>query len=293
MSFAAGGFAPLERRPLLDLDPGLAELLPPDRRQLAGRSLYVDVRHISRGPLDLARLHAVSPANIGFLLVDGMVSREVILGDTVSAELLGPGDLIRPWDLAAGGELLKTRVRWSVVSEHADAALLDRRFAVELNSHPGVNVALIDRLNARAARLAITQAISQLQRVDRRLMALFTHLSERWGRMTADGMVLPLRLSHRMLGHLIGARRPTVSAAIGELARAGELVRLPNGSWLVRGGPAVHAGPAAPQIEPRHPVLVAQPRRHEPRAQPAEVPVLGGRFTRTPAHADAPAAAAR
>ena len=291
MSFAAGGFAPLERRPLLDLDPGLAELLPPDRRQLAGRSLYVDVRHISRGPLDLARLHAVSPANIGFLLVDGMVSREVILGDTVSAELLGPGDLIRPWDLAAGGELLETQVRWSVVSEHADAALLDRRFAAELNSHPEVNVALIDRLNARAARLAITQAISQLQRVDQRLTALFAHLSERWGRMTADGVVLPLRLSHRMLGHLIGARRPTVSSAIGELARAGELVRLPNESWLVRCGPAAHGRPAAPQIKPRRPVLVAQTLRNESRAQPVEDPVFGGRFVRAPAQADVPAAA--
>jgi CRP/FNR family transcriptional regulator, cyclic AMP receptor protein len=201
MPFAAAGFSPSERRPLLDLDPGLAELLPPDHRPPAARSLYVDVRQLSRGPLDLARLHAASPTNIGLLLVDGMVSREVILGDTVSAELLGPGDLIRPWDLAAGGEMLETRVRWSVVSEHADTALLDRRFAAELSSHPEINVALIDRLNARAARVATTQAISQLQRVDRRLTALFTHLSERWGRMTADGVVLPLRLSHRMLGN--------------------------------------------------------------------------------------------
>jgi hypothetical protein len=31
------------------------------------------------------------------LVIDGAIARNVELGDTISTELLGPGDLIRPW----------------------------------------------------------------------------------------------------------------------------------------------------------------------------------------------------
>ena len=79
---------------------------------------------------------------------------------------------------------------------------------------------LLDRLSERSERLAITQAISQLRRVDRRLLTLFWHLAERWGRVGTDGVVVPLALTHRMLGQLVGARRPTVSSALRELASA-------------------------------------------------------------------------
>ena len=55
--------------------------------------------------------------------------------------------------------------------------------------------------------------------------------------MTSDGVAIPLTLSHRMLGQLVGARRPTVSTAIGELAERGELVRRADGTWLLKGDP--------------------------------------------------------
>jgi CRP/FNR family transcriptional regulator, cyclic AMP receptor protein len=50
-------------------------------------------------------------------------------------------------------------------------------------------------------------------------------------------VVVPLALTHRILGQLVGARRPTVSTALSELAERGELVRRPDGSWLLRGDP--------------------------------------------------------
>jgi hypothetical protein len=85
--------------------------------------------------------------------------------------------------------------------------------------------------------LAVNQAISQLNRVDRRLLTLFWHLAERWGRMTPGGVLIPLTLSHRMLSQLIGARRPTVSTALGELAREQRLRRVDDGTWLLGGEP--------------------------------------------------------
>ena len=116
-------------------------------------------------------------------------------------------------------------------------AVLDRRFAAEMAQWPEITAALFDRLSERSLRLATTQAISQLTRVDRRLKALFWHLAERWGRVGGDGVVIPLALTHRILGQLVGARRPTVSTALSELAERDELVRRGDGSWLLRGDP--------------------------------------------------------
>src|SRR5262249_56356354 len=103
-------------------------------------------------------------------------------------------------------------------------ALLDRRTAAMLSRYPEINAVIVDRLSERAQRLTITQAISQLNRVDRRLLALFWHLAERWGRVARHAIAVPLVLSHRLIGELVGARRPTVSTAPAQLARAQQLV---------------------------------------------------------------------
>jgi hypothetical protein len=169
-------------------------------------------------------------------VLSGVLAREVLVSDTVSTELLGPGDVIRPWRLHDAASLLLHSVRWSVLSP-SRIALLDRRLGVQLGRYPEVNAALLDRVNERAVRLALTQAISQLNRVDRRLLALFWHLAERWGRMTPEGVAVPMTLSHRMLGQLVGARRPTVSTALALLAREGELLRRDDGTWLLGGTP--------------------------------------------------------
>jgi CRP/FNR family cyclic AMP-dependent transcriptional regulator len=221
---------------LLDVDPDLGALLAPDRRTAAREALQVELMRVGAGPWDAERLAATSPDHMGLLLITGVVTREVIVADTVSTELLGPGDLLRPWALDTSEPMLQTAVRWSALAE-SRMALLDRRFASSLGQFPEVGAVLLDRVNARAHRLATTQAISQVNRVDRRLLALFWHLAERWGRMTGDGVVIGLTLSHRMLGQLVGARRPTVSVALGDLARRDELVRRPDGTWLLKGEP--------------------------------------------------------
>jgi hypothetical protein len=107
--------------------------------------------------------------------------------------------------------------------------------------------------------LAITQAISQLTRVDRRLLTLFWHLAERWGRVGTDGVVVPLALTHRTLRQLVGARRPTVSSALRELREHDELVRGRDGSWLLRGAPPALATRFT--LPHRHPNDLLRPTR--------------------------------
>ena len=188
---------------------------------------------------------------IGLLVLDGVISRELIIADTVSVELLGPGDLIRPWPAADRTRLLRVDVRWWVLSS-TTVAVLDRRVAAELAAWPEIVARLLDRLTERSERLAITQAISQLTRVDRRLLALFWHLAERWGRVGTDGVVIPLALTHRMLGQLVGAARPTISTALSELRERDELVRRPDGSWLLRGQPPTPTLARTPRFSSRH-----------------------------------------
>ena len=136
-------------------------------------------------------------------------------------------------------------IRWNALSS-VRLGLIDRRTTVALGRFPEIGAVIVDRLSERAQRLAVTQAISQLNRVDRRLLALFWHLAERWGRVARDGIAVPLVLSHRLIGELVGARRPTVSTALAELARDGQLVRREDGTWLLTGEPV--AVPMAAEV---------------------------------------------
>jgi CRP/FNR family transcriptional regulator, cyclic AMP receptor protein len=253
-------------RPLLQLDPELGQLLAPERRAAAERELRVRVITFPVGEWDGGRLADADPTHLGLLLVEGVLAREVVLSDTVSTELLGPGDIVRPWHLEGPPELLPVEVRWNALAA-VRLGLIDRRAAAQLSRYPEIGAVIVDRLSERAQRLTITQAISQLNRVDRRLLALFWHLAERWGRVSRDGIAVPLALSHRLIGELVGARRPTVSTALAELAREGQLMRREDGTWLLTGEPISTAASASAAE------VIRQRRRLMPMsAEPEQIP---------------------
>jgi CRP-like cAMP-binding protein len=94
-------------------------------------------------------------------------------------------------------------------------------------------VRLVDRAILRSRHLALELAIIQQRRVDQRLRMLFWHLADRWGHVTGHGVRVVAPLTHALLAELVAARRPTVSAALGELAEAGEIVRAGD-EWILR-----------------------------------------------------------
>jgi hypothetical protein len=244
-------------QPLLGLDPDLGVLLSPERLQAAGEELHVRVAGLDPGAWHPARMCGTSPANVGLLVLSGIVSREICVHDAPSAELLGPGDIIRTWQADTPPAMLGTSVRW-VALGRTTLALLDRDTALALRRYPEVMTVVLDRLNARAERLAVTQAISQITGVETRVEALLWHLSERWGRIGSDGVIVPLALSHRMIGSLVGARRPTVSTAIAQLVQQSRIARREDGSWVLT-GPRLPAPAAA-----RHLELAGDVQAHEP-----------------------------
>jgi CRP/FNR family transcriptional regulator, cyclic AMP receptor protein len=221
---------------LLDVDPDLGALLGEPRHAQAQRELVVRTHRLGVGWWDVSRCADAAAEYLGLLIVQGVVARHLMIADQVSTELLGAGDLLRPWPSSGRTTLVPVPVGWYVLSR-STLAVLDRRFAADLARYPEVTTTLFDRLSERSLRLATSQAISQLTCVDRRLMALLWHLAERWGRVSGAGVIVPLRLTHAILGQLVGARRPTVSTALAKLIERGELVRRPDGTWLLRGDP--------------------------------------------------------
>jgi CRP-like cAMP-binding protein len=221
---------------LLDADPDLGQLLGDEERDEARRMLVVRHHVVEPGPWDGERLRDAGPENVGLLMLDGLMTRELALADNVSGELLGPGDVVRPWQAGGPERLVPFGIRWTVL-EPTRLAVLDRRFTVTLARFPQVNAMLIDRLTERSQRLSLMQAISQLNGVDRRLLTLFWHLAERWGRVTAAGVTVTVTVPHRVIAQLVGARRPTVSTALSQLADRGELLRQADGKWLLTGAP--------------------------------------------------------
>jgi CRP/FNR family transcriptional regulator, cyclic AMP receptor protein len=240
MSFSNGGSplvpdSALTPIPLLDAEPDLGRLLAPDRLAAARRRLVARRHAIPAGPWADPRLERAHPDHLGLLIIDGLLAHEVVMADTVSTHLIGPGDIVRPWQCADPGRLLRATRRWTVLAP-AQTAVLDARLAATLAPFPEVTAMIVDRMAEQMRRMAVAQAIGRLTGVDRRLLALFWHLAERWGRVAPQGVAVPLVLSHSVLADLVGARRPTVSTALGKLADRGELRRLPDG-WLLSGEP--------------------------------------------------------
>jgi CRP/FNR family transcriptional regulator, cyclic AMP receptor protein len=255
------------------LDPDLGCSVPSERAAWARRDVAVRVAVLRRGPWPVQRPTAFDPGDLGLLIVDGLVGREVVADDVTTMELLGAGDIVVPWQEPADFPLLRAVVRWSVLAD-ARVALLDRAVAGRLVAHPEIVAALMERCSSRARRLAVMQAIAQMNRVDRRLLTLLWHLAERWGRVTVAGVHVPLRLSHRMLAQLVGARRPTVSTALGELTHAGEISRRPDGTWLLTGEPVGTPDERSTRfVAPRRHMLAVEPR-HDPR-RPQSTHMLG------------------
>jgi hypothetical protein len=78
--------------------------------------------------------------------------------------------------------------------------------------------------------------------VEDRILVLLWHLADRWGRVRPEGVTVPVRLTHEMLGKLVGARRPSVTTAVNELIQREQIARADDGGWLLLGPPPGEVG---------------------------------------------------
>lgn len=169
----------------------------------------------------------------GYLVLSGMLLRRVLVGEGRSVELLGSDDLLLP---ARDEPASFTRVEWEVVAP-ASLAVLDLRSSSPLTRRPGITAAVVDRAIDRSRFLAMQSAIMSIVGIEERLRLLLWALAERWGRPVPGGAEIDLDVPQGILAEMVGARRPTVSQALGELCERG-LVESPGpGRWVLRGEP--------------------------------------------------------
>ena len=151
-------------------------------------------------------------------------------------ELLGPGDVIGPW-VGSGQELTLPSVPTTAVVSKARIALLDRRFAIRTARWPEIHAALMHRLIVRARRGSLQSAINALSRIEERLEVTLWELAYRFGRVTPDGIMLDLPLTHSQMAEMVAAQRPSVSTAFTRLQDHGRIVHAARHRWLLLGEP--------------------------------------------------------
>lgn len=180
---------------------------------------------------------------LGLLVLEGLVCRSICVHGRDCPELLGAGDLLRPWE-AAGSGLIDEGSAWRVL-QPTTLAILDERVTVLLSRWPSIMVALVARSTQRSRALAIQLAIAHTRQAETRLLTLFWHLADRWGRVSPQGVILPLPLTHELLGQLACLHRPTTSTALQRLVNAGRIARRADRGWMLLGQPPTHGEDAA------------------------------------------------
>jgi len=222
---------------VLEQDPELGERLNLEDLTHASEAAIARVETIGSGQWDEPDEPGRYRDGYGLLVLEGVLARHVRLERFECTELLGQGDLLRPWTFDASAlSSIPSHVTWNVL-EPVRMAVLDRRFAMATAHWPELTAALMDRIIQRARYLAFQLAVGHLVRVDSRLLVILWHYADRWGRMTKDGAVLTMPLTHGVLAGVIGARRPSVTTALGRLEQEGLLERRADGSWLLLGEP--------------------------------------------------------
>jgi CRP/FNR family cyclic AMP-dependent transcriptional regulator len=222
---------------VLDSDVDLLDAVPPEHREQALHASRARVLRVERGAWDARRDAQEVRGGHGLLVLSGVLVRRVGITDHIGAELLGPGDLLRPLEHDGETATLPFEATWRAL-EVSRLAVLDRRWSVRMCGFPDVGIALTARAMLRSRRLANTLVIASHPRLDERLRLLLWEFADRYGRVHTDGVHLHLPLTHEVLAELAAARRPSVSTALGRLTRSGQIERR-DGLWVLHGEPPV------------------------------------------------------
>lgn len=222
-------------------DPELFEGLDPAALRQAQACAVVPAVRLEPGSWDRDAGGEASEGCLGMLVLDGLLLRSVRIHCRPRSELVGPGDVVRRREGADPTASLPFETEWTAVTP-ARLAVLDARFLAVAGRWPPVLTALMGRALRRSGRLALQLAIADLRRIEDRLLLLFWHLADRWGSVRSDGVLVPVPVTHEVLGRLVAAQRPTVTAGLQRLARSGHLRRRDDKTWLLNPRADVRVG---------------------------------------------------
>jgi hypothetical protein len=216
---------------LLKVDGQLGQGLSDGERELAERALVAPAMRLPAGPWDPTPLAKHGRSALGLILVAGTVSQTLTMDGRATSHLIGPGDVMRPWADSTVPCPGLAHNNWTVLAPSV-VALFDRRLIGLCARWPSVLVELAVRSTRQMNRLSLQVAIARIPRIDDRLLVLFWRIAQRWGRVTPEGVLIPLPLTHEVIASLVAASRPPVSTALAQLSRDGLLQRTRDG-WLM------------------------------------------------------------
>jgi CRP-like cAMP-binding protein len=216
---------------LLDLDPDLGEGIDAGQWQEARRSSPAKVVRLGRGPLTLPQSLGDRDDIVGLILSDGMISRETAIGAPVAFELICHGDVLLPPTDPPDHVCARAETRLTALSS-TTLIVLGQSFILAAARWPALLSNLHRRLETQRQRLTAQGLAVHLPRAEDRLLLILWQLADGCGRVTPEGIVLPLSLSHDMLARMCAARRPTITLALGAL-QAADLIRRQDGHLLL------------------------------------------------------------
>jgi CRP/FNR family transcriptional regulator, cyclic AMP receptor protein len=230
---------------LRDVDPDFLRYVADDERGQAAAAM-LPALDLKEGPFDSEALLSQSGGFCG-LLLSGMVNRQIKAGGQVALRVLGPGAVIPILD-SPSSELIGSS-QWAAVGT-GRLAVIGQQFMRAAARWPKLYTNLIGRFADQNEQLATQLALCQLPRVEDRLLGILWLLAESWGKVTSAGTLLPVHFTHEALGAMVGARRPTVTLALGELADSGAIVQR-DGGWLLLQPPRQSRGKTRAVESPR------------------------------------------
>jgi CRP/FNR family cyclic AMP-dependent transcriptional regulator len=214
------------------LDPDLLGRMAEPRRSQALRACQAAVTELPQGRWQ-PQATAAEGDGFGLLVLSGVLCRRVVQNEAYGAELIGGGDLMRPWDRVSDWSSIPSDSSWQVL-QPARLAILDGVFARCASPYPEIAAELMRRALMRSRYLTILVAIISQRRIETRLAMLFWHLADRFGRLRGEWVEVPVPLTHSTLAELVAARRPSVTTALSRLQAREVLIRDGSG-WLLRG----------------------------------------------------------
>lgn len=215
-------------------EPAIAGSLSGHRLVAAQRACVAPTISLPRRRAEPSEL-ALTQAALGLLVIEGMLVRRVCCAGLSAAELLGPGELIRPHQPNRPVPHLAINSSWQVI-EPVRLAVLDLDFAKRSAPFPEIGVMLTGRLIERSHSLVTQMAILQTRRVRERLLKLFWYQANRWGTIASWGATMELRCTHSILAELVAATRPSVTLALRQLESA-RLLSHEGDTWFLHRPP--------------------------------------------------------
>lgn len=222
---------------VLEEDPELGRYVRAPAFAAASAAALAPLMRLGEGPVAFLIDEPDTREHLGLLLLGGVIARHGSFGQIGAVEFLGSGDLLRPWPRRSSSGREALTVRWEVLAP-ARLAVLDRGFARRICAWPAIHSALLDRAARRSDAQALQAALGQAGRVEDRVLLALWHFAGRWGQTGPEGRSVRLtNITGEVLARFVGARRQSVSTALGRLTDSGQIKRQPHRTMLLPNEP--------------------------------------------------------